>query len=424
MARGKILIIEKNPRLRALARDYIKTCGYEAADAEQGPDAARILRQFVPDLVLIDQDVAMGGLKTARILRLHPSCQQVPIVITVRRDVAATLMEEGRRHGLEAFLAKPYRGEALKRKLAACINTRLDKVSVADMRAEVARLSNLPVLNANHRKMLGLLGRENDQVDLPELVRTIELDPGLTTEVLRVCHSAYYGFRGNSIEGATTFLGIDKLRKIVQASILFGQFDATVDQADDDGFSIAALWKHSVACGLIMEKSGHRVKGRDHFIAGMLHDIGKMVMCLRFGGYFEAIRHQVRAEQVSMHRAERELMGITHCDIGYELARTWDLPPTIATCIAYHHRPNETLQHKRLTSLVHLGDILAKNLGIGHGGDQVQPQLDPVAQPLAKYVFAVSKEKDAIEAEVEGMVSGTGAADKTDRPPAHVRVAS
>ena len=113
-----------------------------------------------------------------------------------------------------------------------------------------------------------------------------------------------------------------------------------------------------------------------------------------------------------MHQAERELIGITHADIGHELTKKWELPSTIAISIAFHHRPSAALQHKRLTSLVHLSDILARTLEIGHGGDRQKIGMDPVAQPLAKYVFAASREKEKLFAEVESLVSeGRGHSD-------------
>jgi len=105
-----------------------------------------------------------------------------------------------------------------------------------------------------------------------------------------------------------------------------------------------------------------------------------------------------------MYQAERELIGVTHTDIGHELAERWNLPPTITTSIAFHHHPGDTLQHKRLASLVHLSDILVRTLEIGHGGDRQKIGISPTAEPLAKYVFAVSKERDRLFAEVESVV--------------------
>ena len=402
---ARILIIDGNEKVRSLLGEYLGARGHQVTGAGHGLEAARQMRAQLPDLLLIDQDVPMGGFKTARILRLHPAYQQLPIVLTVSRDrIDQERLDQGKPLNLGAFLTKPCTGRVLEEKIQEGLRQRLGKVSVADMRAELARLSDLPVLLGSHRKMLNLLAREDGEVDIAQLIRTIETDQGLTTRILRVSHSAYYGFRGNSVEAAITFLGIDKIRRIVQASIIFDLFGIERGREESDGFSILKLWKHSVACGLIVEEGGHRVRGRDHFIAGMLHDVGKVVLFLRFREYFAEILRMVREEEVSMYQAERELLGITHADIGHELARKWELPPTIATCIAFHHRPSAALQHRRLTALVHLADALTRILQIGHGGDVRPIQIDPLAQPLAKYVFAAAEKKEAIAAEVESVV--------------------
>ena len=405
MSGAKILIIDGNEKVRWLLEGHLKGRGYEVVGVENGLEAARNMREGLPNLLLIDQDIPMGGIKTARLLRLHATYQQIPILLTVNKQkVGDELIEQGKKLNLDSFVVKPCTGKLLDQKVEENLGRNLEKISVVDMRAEIADLAGLPVLLSSHRKMLQLLSKEDAQVEIPELIRTIQMDQGLTTEILRVCHSAYYGFRGNSIEGATTFLGIGKIRKIVQAAVILDIFKTEKEKTDDDGFSMLELWKHSVGCGLIMEEGGRRGKGRGHFIGGMRHDVGKVILQSRFPEHFAEVRRIVRSEGKSMYQAERELIGVSHTDIGHELAKKWNLPPTIATSIAFHHRPGDTLQHKRLASLVHLSDILARTLEIGHGGDRKKIGINPIAEPLAKYVFAVSKEKEKLLAEVESVV--------------------
>lgn len=402
---ARILIVDPNPRMRSLIAGHLTGQGHKVLLADHGVAAALLLRQHPADLVLVDQQVPMGGIKTARLLRLHPACQRVPILLLVdSRQALPDLLAEGRRAQIRQIVSKPCTAAVLQAKIEEGLRQRLERLSVTAMREEIGQLSGLPVLLSSHRRMLSLLSHEDGQVEVPELIRTIELDQGLTTEVLRVCHSVYYGFRGNTLEAAVTFLGIDKIRRIVQAAIIFDLFGANGDVAPD-GFNLLALWKHSVACGLVMEAGGRKVRGRDHFIAGMLHDVGKVVLYLRFREYFDEVARLAREENRSFIQAEQDLIGVTHTDIGHELARRWDLPPTIAGAIAFHHRPSAALQHQRLASLVHLSDILSRTMQIGHAGDRQPIRVDPAAEPLARYVFAVEEQRQAIEAEVESVVS-------------------
>ena len=408
MPEARLLVIDPSDKMRDLLRDHLAAKGYTVTGAPNGLAAARHMRQDVPDLVLLDQEVPMGGFKTARLLRMHPRYQQIPIVLLVDQEGAIPdLMKEGERINLKTFIAKPCSGATLEHKVAEGLKKQLPQLSLGDVREELAHLTQLPVLSPAHRKILTLLAREDSEVDVPEVTRTIESDQGLTMAVMRVCRSAFYGFRGNTIEGATTFLGIEKIRAVAQTMIVFDAFASEGDREDPDGFSLLELWRHALACGFIMEVGGHQVKGRDHFIAGILHDVGKVIMDLRFPDYFAELRRIVQEEEKSMYQAERELLGLTHADIGHELARKWGMPPTIATAIAFHHIPGAALQHRRLSALVHAANHLARTFDIGHGGDRRPVRLDESARPIARFVArAAADKKDEIVAQVESMIGG------------------
>ena len=406
MPEAKLLLIDPSEKIRELLSDHLMTRGYDIRGVPHGLEAARQLRQGLPDLILVDQNVPMGGFKTARLLRLHPRYQQLPILLLVdKKTEISDLVKEGEKVNLNAFISKPCSGAVLEQNIEANLKVQLPKLSLGDVREDLAHLTSLPVLSPAHRKILALLSREDNEVDIPEVTRTIQSDQGLSTAVMRVCHSAYYGFRGNTIEGATTFLGVDKLRGIVQAMIVFDVFASETDRETQDGFSILELWKHCLACGVIMEEGKHQIKGRDHFIAGLLHDIGKVILHLRFPDYFAELLRMVQHEEKSMHQAERELIGITHADIGYELAQKWNLPPTIATSIAFHHSPGGALVHRRLSALVHVGDILARALDIGHAGDLQKLPIHEAAKPIARFLSGVMGKRDEIVAQVESMIS-------------------
>ena len=408
MPKVRLLLIDPSEKMRELLGDHLTASGYSVTGAPHGLDAARQLRHDLPDLILIDDGVPMGGFKTARLLRLHPRYQQIPIILLVSQEaVLPDLLEQGEKVNLKTFITKPCSGPTLEQSVSENLKQELPALSLEDVRDELAHLTQLPVLSPAHRKILALLSREDSEVDVPEVIRTIESDQGLTTAVMRVCRSAYYGFRGNTIEGATTFLGIEKLRAVAQAMIVFDAFGRPTDREEEDGFSIMELWKHALACGLIMDLGGQQVKGRDHFIAGMLHDVGKVILHLRFPDYFAELRRIVQDEGKSMYQAERELLGITHANIGHELARKWAMPPTIATSIAFHHLPGAALVHRRLSALVHAGNHLARALGIGHGGDNQPARLDEAARPIAKFVAAAAADhKDEIAAQVESIING------------------
>lgn len=408
-----ILIVEPNKQMREIILPtYLGNKGYKVIKAANGVQAAELMRASIPDLILIDKDVPIGGVRTARILRLHPKYRQIPIIITISpdKDEVLKLQKEVGKINLKAFLAVPskrhYPLPGLVKIIQQNLKVELEEISLPDIREELKKLSKLPVLSPVHEKMLSLLAEEDTSINVRELVRTIESDQGLTTTILRVCSSAYYGFTGKAISAAITLLGMQVIRKIVHAAIVFNIFPVGSDDKSYGDFSILELWKHSVATGVIMEMSGSkaRVQGRDHFIAGILHDIGKIVLYLHFPEHFKEIIRMVKKENKSMYHAEKELLGLTHVDIGHELAMQWKLPSTIATCIKFHHDPEEALEHKRLASLVHASDIVARYMNIGNGGDDQDLQIHPFAERISKNVIALQGKYDEVLAQVESIV--------------------
>jgi len=418
MSKGKILVIDGNDKIRRLICTHLSP-HYETRGVRHGVEAAGLMRRYVPNLLLIDQEVPMGGIRTARLLRLHPAYQQIPILLALvpEKDNIVQQIKEGEKANLKAYIGKPYTLSMLEKKIEASIDIKVDSLSLDAVREELRDLTELPVLSPVHQKMLHLLGQDETEISMRELTRTIESDSGLVTSIMRIARTAHFGFRGNTVPTAITFLGIKEIRKVIQAALLFDAFKADRLTRDKAGFSLMDLWRHSVACGVIMEIGQRHVKGRDHFIGGIMHDIGKVILLLRFPDHFQAMVRIARNEQKTMFQIEKELLGITHADIGYELANQWDLPSTISTCIAFHHTPSIATTHKRFVSLAHIGDIMARRLHIGHGGDDQQLETDEYAKRIASIMPPIEEKREEIVAQVESIVPFDDADSKKPKKP-------
>lgn len=99
-----------------------------------------------------------------------------------------------------------------------------------------------------------------------------------------------------------------------------------------------------------------------------------------------------------------EFLGITHADIGYELAKKWDLPSTISTCIAFHHNPSIAMVHKRFVSLAHVSDIWTRRMHIGSGGDDQQLETEEYAKRIARTMPSVEEKREEIVAQVDSII--------------------
>lgn len=404
---AKILIVERNERIGRLISRQLNEHGYQAKDVRHGAEAAIALRNEMADLILIDNEVVLGGLKTARLLRLHPKYSALPLVLSLssNEQKATSAMSEGQASGLKHFLTKPFSMAILLEKLGEALQTNepAKQPTSLEIREEIRAISDLPVMPEAYNKLLMLLSKPNPDVNLSEVARTLEMDPGLSSRVMRTCKSAYFGFQGNMMKQALAFLGVEEIRRIVQSAVIYNVFTEE-ERADASRLKMKDLWRHSIGVGVAMEILGKTDKNKTHFLLGTLHDLGKAIFKFRFPVHFNAVVDMVENEHVSMVEAERELLGITHAECGGALATHWDLPPEVRTAITSHHSPSQNPQHRQLSATVHICDIAVRTMKIGYAGDDLIPPMDLFAKrSFPKGLDILLAQKDHINQQVEAI---------------------
>ena len=428
-AMSKVLIIDGEPQMRKAFSQFFTAQGYHAAAVPHGADAARIMHREVPDLILIDQDVAIGGIKTAQIIRLNPRYGRIPILMGVKvgpREQMRQTAQHSRKVGISGLLVRPYEPGRLLQKVKDCLSPnggaiskdellrrakddleggRPDVTTAVEVRTQIRELVDLPTLSPAQQRIISIMSREDQEVDVEALVNAIQSDQALTMRVMRIARSAYYGFTGNFIRTAITFLGMPRVRQIVQSATILEVFERQ-GQTDDGGLDRKELWEHSVACGLVMQQISRDNRQARHFTAGLLHDVGKLVLDFKFHEYSRAIVEIAEQEKRPMHLVEQELIGISHAEIGQELARLWQLPNEMAESIVHHHAPSRAYRHKYLSSLVYLADVAVRQMGIGNSGNCAEPEVeDPYAQKLHISLEEVVSQRDDLVRQVEAIVS-------------------
>jgi HD-like signal output (HDOD) protein/CheY-like chemotaxis protein len=375
-----------------------------------GAAAAVSLRQQIAHAILMDFQVPMGGVKTARVLRLNPKYANIPIVLALppNKDEARKMILQAQGLDLKHFLPKPFTMAALQQKMTQVLQeAKADTpLSGERIREEIRSLSNLPAMPATHNKLLQLLNKADDDVDINQVSETLKQDAALSTKVMRTCRSAFFGFQGNLMNQAVAFLEVGTIRQIVQSAIIYTAF-ADSEETDLGKLTMERLWQHSLATGMAMEIIGKDDKQKTHFLLGVLHDIGKAVMMLRFPEYYHKVIALVEKENCTIIQAETELLGITHADCGGELAVHWELPPEVRSAIAFHHQPSRTNQHKRLASMAHIADIAVHTMKIGYAGDDRIPEMAPYAKRLQKGIDEVIKNRDHIIQTVDTIMGGS-----------------
>lgn len=205
-----------------------------------------------------------------------------------------------------------------------------------ELQKTVDRIGDLPSMPELVAEVLQLSNDPNS--DVARIAEVISHDPGLTAKILRVSNSPYYGMRQyvGTLKLAMVILGIREVRNIVLGVSLFD----SLRSEKAESILAADFWSHSFMVGALARKLSDQIKINvqgEEFIAGLLHDIGKMVLCRQKGDDYGPIYDKTGGHGVPLCDAEREAFGFTHCDVAAALAEKWNLPKTLVDALWLHH---------------------------------------------------------------------------------------
>jgi putative nucleotidyltransferase with HDIG domain len=227
-----------------------------------------------------------------------------------------------------------------------------------------------------------------------------------------VCNSAYFNLRRqvHSLKEALVLLGFNTLMQIMLNKSFHGVLSRPCQGYDLD---TGALWRHSVSCALLTEIVSRRIQREPDsrlFTAGLLHDMGKVVLSAYVRETFEAIKVLVREQGYSFVAAEREVLGIDHAELGGLIAEKWEFPPSIIAAVRYHHTPWLSQENfSELVGLTHLANCMALLTGIGGGADglcyagdpEIMQQFRLREKDIEKCLVQLSDRLPAVEAWLE-----------------------
>jgi len=291
------------------------------------------------------------------------------------------------------------------------------------------QVDSLPTLSPIATRLLRLSTAED--ADINEIVRLVEADPALTSRLLSMCRKADRGVSQpiTTVDRAVVLLGFDAVRSAllsVHMYELLGEAPgAGIDHpaghdADDAPTTLdrVGLWRHglAVACAAEMlarqRRSDHEVRPDEAFVAGLLHDLGKIALDVILPRSYGRVARLAERRQTNVAEVERSIIGVDHHTAGKRLAEHWGLPHTLQDVMWLHNQPYASLpdiEHRPMIALVTLADAIARRMHIGWSGNYRQTGvLDALARDCDVPPAALDGVQAALHDRVEDQTRALG----------------
>jgi HD-like signal output (HDOD) protein len=234
----------------------------------------------------------------------------------------------------------------------------------------ISATEELAALPISVVRMLELLDDPTASAD--RILAVVQNDPSLTSNLLKLCNSAYYGLRRKigSVREALVMLGN---KTVVTLAVASGMGDVLRGPLAAYGIARDEMWRHALATGIgasYLTSQTYARELRDRaFTAGLVHDIGKLLLNKLLSEQVEMLPPATGGQSVAedLSAAEERLLGYDHSVAGAALAEAWNFPPMLVMAIRYHHSPQEATQNTELVLSVAAADLIAKSLGLTSG---------------------------------------------------------
>ncbi|HMI83394.1 MAG TPA: response regulator [Polyangiaceae bacterium] len=331
----RVLFVDDEPMILAGLQNMLRKQRkvWDMAFVESGAKALEKLAEASFDVIVSDMRMPRmdGATLLKEVQRRYPNV--VRIVLSGHAELDTALRSVSVAH---QFLAKPCDASSLENLVdrACSLQALLGDDKIRTAIGTIGQLPSAPEIYIALTKAL-----EDPDTSMKDLAHLIERDMAISAKVLQLVNSAFFGLpqRVASVQQALSYLGANMIRRVLLSVETFSMFEK---EKVAGPFSLEALQAHSNVVAAVASKlMDDAVRSGDAFMAGMLHDVGKLILAVYVPDHFKRAMALGMERNVPLHVAEQELFGVTHAEIGGYLLGIWGLPYAIVEAVAHHHSP-------------------------------------------------------------------------------------
>ncbi|MDX1253210.1 MAG: HDOD domain-containing protein [Gammaproteobacteria bacterium] len=245
----------------------------------------------------------------------------------------------------------------------------------SDLVKGISGLASLPEVCLRVNEMA-----ENPRYSATDIGKVISQDTALTARLLKIANSPFYSHvsRVDTVSRAVTLIGARELRDLILAMYAMKTFPGISNTLVD----MESFWRHNICCGVvgkILAPYCHVLHAERLFIAGLLHDIGHLVMYQKIPELMRVVLRRAREGGVPIEDVEREVLNFDHAQVGAELLRLWRLPESLQEIIEFHHEPARSERFALEASIVHIAGVIANRIDSAATHSENVDTIDPMA---------------------------------------------
>ncbi|MEE4252828.1 MAG: response regulator [Desulfuromusa sp.] len=402
----KILFVDKEKTILDLLRQPLSEEQWDCHFVCSESEAMDFLRKQTVDLIVSDAQTASedNAQFLANIYQLYPSTIRMAMSGYAKQDNAVQILAAGY---VQQIIPKPWIDQELKEIIRSAIRqSTQQKKHSPEFQTLINSIPLLPPLPESYSNVRSCI--VGDEVNIEKMANYISQDVAISSALLHWANSALFGqrFQVDTIKKAIIVLGTD----IVENLILSEAVNQAIakQQPVTVGFDLGKFRKHSMATAVLSRlliKSLFPADVVQHdraFVAGLLHDMGKLAAASFFPSQFEKAIALAKQNQSPLSDAEIEVYGTQHAELGGFLSEWWALPPFIVNAILWHHQPHSAPIDKDVIAAAYVANLLSYQFNYGSNGDT---HIRDIPDEYRAKFYLTEEENEILRAETEKTIA-------------------